>query len=340
MFKRLLCALRPRIRVLSSHGKTRMKQKRYGCYQPNLVYQQNYYQLTLEDAIRQNEQMLREWEIRHQNLRCAYKTKTTQASRMLEVQVYPSFLDRKDYTRALKEQRTGEAQKRHNDEMARQKFVRTVHSNFHEGDIFFTGDYSTENQPGSLEECHKDLKRMLECLRYHTRKAGAGKIKYIYVIEQKTRKDGATDYHVHILLSRNAGANRKGIDARDWIESKWKGGGYANTKSLQWKEGGGFTGISTYFTKQFEELHDAERPGLRRWGQSLGLKQWTKKPSESYSRFKKRRVAGMIRQPATMMGEFEKEYPGYKYLEDYPCQIRYSPVIDGFYLYCRMYKRE
>lgn len=285
---------------------------------------------------------------------------------MLEAEIYPSFLDRKDYGRAIKQQQTGAAQKKQNEKNSSRKLVRKVHSNFTVKDIFFTGGFSDDKQPASIDECHKFVVCFLNVLKYHAKKAGAGAIKYIYVIEREEKKDGTVKYHAHIILSRNAGANTaqvcdkcgkvytrnqhgickkcggklSGIDGRDWIESKWTGGDYANTKSLQWKRGGGFTGISKYFTKQFDDLHATERAGLRHWGQSLGLKQWDKKPTESYSKFKKRRVASMVKAPATMKEIFEKEYPGYEYLEDYPCEVRYSEVIEGFYLYCRMYEAD
>ena len=317
-----------------------MPQKRYGAYNPLYVFTAEYIQTTLEEAIRKNQERLRDWETRHNLLGCAYKTKTTQAGRMLEVEVYPSFLNRKDYTRALKQQRTGAAQKKQNDKNAQRKFVRLVHSNFAVGDIFFTGGFSDERQPADLRECHREIERFTSRLRYSSKRAGVKQILYVYVIERRTGADGAVKYHVHMILGRNAGENVHGADRRDWIESRWRGGDYANTKSLQWKRGGGFTGISKYFTKQFEQLHDTGRAGLRHWGQSLHLKPWTKKPSESYSRFKKRRVAGLLKAPATMKAEFEREFPGYGYLEEYPCEVRYSEVVDGFYLYCRMYKKE
>lgn len=317
-----------------------MPRKRYGTYTPLFVYTDKYIQTTLEEAIHQNQERWRDWETRHNLFGCAYKTKTTLSGRMLEAEIYPSFLNRKDYTRAVKEQKTKEAQKQQNEKNAQRKLIRQVHCNFTAKDIFFTGGFSDDRQPSSVDECRRFIKCFLDVLKYHAKRAGAGAIRYIYVIERQIIADGRIKYHAHVLLSKNAGTNLAGEDGRDWIESKWKGGDYSNTKSLQWKRGGGYTGISKYFTKQFEKLHDTERAGLRHWGQSLGLKQWSKPPTESYSRFKKRRVAGLIRAPATLKAEFEKEYPGYEYLEEYPCEIRYSEVIEGFYLYCRMYKRE
>lgn len=384
------------------------KRKRYDRYNPVFVFTEPVYQTTLEDAIRENQERIREWEIRQRLRNCEYKTRTGKAGRMLEAEIILSFLDRKDYTRALKQQKTGAAQKKQNDKNAQRKFVRQVHSNFTVGDISFGGGFTDENQPRSLEECHRFLARFFNVLKYHARKAGETEIKYIYVIESKEREDGSTHYHTHMILSRNAGANtarrcpkcgrvfpaggpavcpglpvparankpqlleigRKHgvrglsgemtnkdireaiakatacggkpvpIDARDWIESQWKGGDYANTRSLQWRRDGGFTGISEYFTKQFDTLSETERPGQRRWGHSQNLKEYTRQPTESYSRFTRRRVANLLKAPATMKEVFEKEYPGYAYLEEYPCEVRYSDVVDGYYLYCRMYQKE
>ena len=316
-----------------------MPKKRYATYNPIFVYREEYYQTTLEDAIKEQQRKINNWLTRHSMNGCIYKTKTTKSGKMLEVEIYPSFLNRKDYSRAVKEQKTGKAQENQNAKNAQRKLVRMVHSNFVVGDIFFTGGFSPDKMPANYEECQKEVIRFLGRLKYSCKRAGGGKIKYIYVIEQTTDKNGAVKYHVHVILSKNAGLNPTGIDGRDWIEDKWFGGDYTNTKSLQWKQEGGFTGISRYFTKQFEKLHTTERTGLRRWGQSLGLKEYSEQPKEDYSRFKKRRVSGMVKNQAETKAEFEKEFAGYMYLDDYPCEIRYSEVIEGFYLYCRMYER-
>ncbi len=337
--------------------------RKYGYYIPLFVYREDYYQLTLEELIREQQEKIRQWEIRQRIFDCAYKTKVAKAGRMLEVEIYPSFLNRRDYSRALKEQRTGAAQKKQNDKNAARKLVRLVHTNFKVGDIFFTGGWSDDKQPKSLEDAKKEVGKFLDRLRYSAQQAGEKSIRYIYVIESVTKKSGTTKYHAHILLNHEAGANvylvekqkdgsvkyvhrnrckdpkAEPVSERDWIEHQWTGGDYANTKKLQWKREGGFTGISKYFTKQFESLHETERPGLRRWGQSLGLKEYSRKPTESYSRFSKRRVAKLLKEPATIKAEFEKEFPGYLYPENYPCEIRYSEVIDGYYLYCRMYQK-
>ena len=316
-----------------------MPKKCYASYNPIFVYTQEYHQTTLDEAINQNQQQLDIWAARHSMHGCIYKTKTTKAGRMLEVEIYPSFLHRKDYSRTIKEHRTGEAQKKQNTKNAQRKLVRMVHSNFAVGDIFFTGGFSDSTQPASDDDCKKFIANYLARLKYSCKNAGGGKIKYIYVIERSERRDGTVKYHVHIIMSKNAGLNSAGVDGRDWIESKWTGGDYANTKSLQWKQDGGFTGISRYFTKQFEDLQATERFGSRRWGQSLGLIDCTETPKEDYSRFKKRRVSKLVRNEAEIKAEFEREFPGYKYLDDYPCEIRYSEVVSGFYLYCRMYRR-
>ena len=317
-----------------------MPKKRYASYTPIFAFREEYYQTTLEEVIKKEEQKKAIWAAEHDMRNCVYNTKATEAGRMLEVEIYPAFLHRKDYSRALKEQKTGEAQRKQNIKNAQRKLIRLVQSNFAVRDVFFTGGFSRQNQPQNDEECKKEVARFLDRLKYSCKRAGGGKIKYIYVIERSVLADGTVKYHVHILLSRNAGLNSAGMDGRDWIESKWTGGDYSNTKSLQWKRQGGFTGISRYFTKQFEDLNPTERPNSRRWGQSLGLKDCTAPPQNSYTRFKKRRVAKLVKNEAEIKGEFEREFPGYEYLDDYPCEIRYSEVIAGYYLYCRMYRRE
>ncbi|MFV0399219.1 MAG: hypothetical protein ACK5LX_01195 [Oscillospiraceae bacterium] len=340
-------------------------------YNPLFVFREELFpkpphQLTLEEVIREQQEKLREWEQRHRLIKCSYQTTSIEAGDMLEVSIFPSFSGRDDYRRAIREQRTGKAQQRQNLKNAQRKLVRLVHSNFKDGDIFFTGGYSPEREPASLGECEAHVTRWIKTLRYNAIQAGARSkdLKYIYVIEFT----GTGRYHVHVLLSRELTAHRalrcskcgkaktprrghenrpckcgghmERIDSRDWVEMKWDGGDYSNTKSLQKKRVGGFTGISKYFTKQFEDMSGTELPGRRHWGQSLGLVDRTAREKKSLSKFGKRKVVDMVKATATMKEAFEKQFPGYQYPEEYPCEIRYSEVVGGFYLFCRLYRRE
>lgn len=313
--------------------------KRYGNYNPFLVYVNNYHQTTLEEQIHLQYEKIAEWELRQSRFKCHYKTKTTKAGEMLEVEIYPCFLNRQDYSRAKKAERTGKAQKNHNDKVAQRKLVRYINTNFVAGDIAFVGGFTNKLQPKTLKDCKREITNFINRIKYHMDTAGltGSELKYIYVIESKI-KNGKEHFHVHFIFNDVAGANNKGEDRGKWLSSLWQGGDYPRIDYLMVKNIGGLTGISSYMTKQFEEFSETE-PNKRRWGQSLNLKKYSEKPTSSFRKFNKRRVAGMLKAPATMKVIFESEYPAYNYWEDYPCEVRYSDVIDGYYLYCRMYKK-
>lgn len=316
--------------------------KKHAQYNPLYVYTQDYEQTTLEEYIQENYERICEWELRQSKLRCHYVSKTAEAGKMLEVEIYPCFLQRVDYNRAKGAQRTGKAQRKQNIKNSQRQFVRKAQSNFIQGDYFFHCGFDDEHQPKSHEDCHRHFTRFIDRIKYHMDRAGVSKsdLKYMAVIE--TNKAG-DKFHIHAIFNQVAGSNAKGIPNRDFLENLWNGDKYPRTSRIIMGETG-ITGLSTYLTKQFEDDEDFDElsPGKykKRWIQSTGLKQYTRPPRKNFTRFSKRRVADMLRVPAEMREVFEKEYPQFRYCEDYPCEVRYSEVADGYYLYCRMYRRE
>lgn len=269
-----------------------------------------------------------QYEIVAKDIKCLQKTRSTKAGEMIEIESFPAFLHRVDYSRAKKEYCSTEKQKNLNEKYARRKLVRLINANFTRNDIWGTFGWDFERMPETLDDAQHEVVKWINRINYRRKKNRLKNLKYIYVIEStegKTEKgEPETKYHVHIVMD--------GAGDRDEIEKLWKGGAYPQTRRLVIKDFGGLTGLATYISKCPE--------GRRRWAQSKGLRKWTSKPTESFSRFSKASVEGMGKNREAIKGIMEKEYPGYAYSEDYPAEIKYNQNIGGFYLYCRMYKKQ
>lgn len=266
-------------------------------------------------------------EIIGRDLNCIQKTVSTKAGEMVEIQSFPSFLRRQDYSRVKKIRASADKQQALNEKNARKKIVRLVNSNFTVKDIWGTFGWDNERMPPTLDDARREFTNFVGRINYRRKKRGKAKLKYVYVIEiadgRPEKGEPETKYHVHIVMSGD-------VD-RDEIESLWHGGEYPQTRRLVIKDFGGLTGLATYISKG--------PVGKRRWGQSLGLKQWTHKPTESYSKFRRTDVKKLLKNRNALKEIFEKKYPGYAYSEDYPAEIKYNDLIGGYYLYCRMYKK-
>lgn len=261
------------------------------------------------------------------DINCLQRTDSTKAGEMMEIQSFPSFLKRKDYSRAKKCRPSRLEQQNLNEENARKKIVRLVNANFTMDDIWETVGWDNERQPPTLEAARHEFVNYIGRINYRRKKRGQLPLKYMYVIESTPgnpeKGEPEIKYHIHIIMGGD-------VD-RDEIEKLWHGGEYPQTRRLVIKDFGGLTGLSTYIAKHPD--------GKKRWGQSLGLKPWTRKPSKSYSKFKKSEIQKLMRDRNLLKEVFEKKYPGYAYSEDYPCKIKYNQQIGGYYLYCRMYKK-
>ena len=264
------------------------------------------------------------------DVKCLYRTKSTPAGKMMEIGVYTSFLNKKDFIRAKKHKPSRKEQQNLNEENARKKIIREINANFTTGDLWGTFGWDNDRQPPSLEEAFRICDNWIDRVNYHGRKGGVPLLKYIYTIEETEgnpdKGDPLIKYHMHIVMD--------GLHDRDMLEQLWNGGEYPQTRRLRVKDFGGLTGLSTYISKNPD--------GKKRWRHSRGLKQWTRKPSYSYSRFTKakiKKIVEMVRNDESLKDVFEKEYPGYVYSDEYPCQIKYSEYVRGYYLYCRMYKK-
>ncbi len=266
------------------------------------------------------------------DVKCLQKTRTTKAGEMLECQSFPCFVDRADYTRAKKYRPTREVQAALNARNAQRKFIRKVNANFSTGDLWGTFGWDYERMPADMDAAWKEVGNYISRLRYHRRKAGLGNPKYMFVIEstpgRTERGEPETKYHVHMFLDG-------GFD-RDQVERLWRGGEYPQTRRLRLKDFGGLTGVASYLTKKPE--------GRRRWGQSKGLKPYSRKPTESVRRLSKGKIRRIVKAYREDDAEqikdiMERAYPGYVYdHKQSPCEIYHNTEYGGTYLYCRMYR--
>lgn len=266
------------------------------------------------------------------DIKCLQKTRTIKAGEMLECQSFPCFVNKVDFTRAKKYRPTREVQAALNNRNAQRKFVRKVNANFFTGDLWGTFGWDYERMPIDMDAAWKEVGKYISRLRYHRHKAGLGNPKYMFVIESTLGKvekgEPAVKYHVHMFLD--------GDFDRDQVERLWNGGEYPQTRRLKLKDFGGLTGVASYLTKKPE--------GRRRWGQSKGLKPYSKKPTESVRKLSRNRINQIIKayrenDCRKIKGIMEQVYPGYVYdHKKSPCEIYYNTEYGGIYLYCRLYR--
>ena len=102
---------------------------------------------------------------------------------------------------------TTEAQERYNAKKAEMQLVRYANANFDEGSVWLTLTYFDDNpkRPGTYAEAKARLSAYFRRVKRYRDHTGLPELKYIYVIEEKTRRSGAHKgeraYHYHVLMS-------------------------------------------------------------------------------------------------------------------------------------------
>ena len=144
----------------------------------------------------------------------------------LEIYLYPVTEQPQVRTksRGKKYRESSETQKLLNAKYAERKLVRLLHANFTDKDLAIGLDYADDTRPKTPEEAQRNFQNFLRRVKRLYKKAGAGEVKYISVIEFGEKSGNV---HHHIVMSG-------GVD-RDEIEKAW-GLGRANTKRLQFLE--------------------------------------------------------------------------------------------------------
>lgn len=258
-------------------------------------------------------------QLRNSGKKYKYMVKTIQSGNMLESEIYPVYEKRKDIPRRDNEKSSKESQYNLNDKNARKNFIRKVHANFGKDDLLITTTYEDKYLP-TQKQAKKDVQNYIRRLKNYREKHGLPEMKYIYVLEyvdeEEQHKSKKIRVHHHILINR--------MD-RDAAEDLWKRG-RVEARRLQ-PDDFGLEGIARYLLKD---------PRGKRWYGSRNLKGPV--VNRSVSKLTKRKAEQMALNQDMFSEIFEKMYSDkYKYND---CQIYHSDITCGFYLYCRMRRRE
>lgn len=258
-------------------------------------------------------------ELRAAGKKYKYMVKTIQSGDMLESEIYPVYDKRKDVPRRDKEKLSNEWQDKLNDKNAKKKYVRLVNTNFTKNDLMVTLTYQDKYLP-TEKQAKKDVVNYLNRVKRYRKKMGLEELKYVYVLEfvdeAEQHKSKKIRVHHHIIMNA--------MD-RDKAEDLW-GKGRVETKRLQPDEFG-LEGIARYMVKDSRG---------KRWYGSRNLK----KPKETKAVTKlTKRKAEKIAVNENMHEElFENLYSNkYKFSDSHTFL---SDITGGFYLYCRMRKRD
>lgn len=255
-----------------------------------------------------------------------YRTRTIRAGEVLEAEIYPIWQTRTD-SRKARAAVTREAQQRLNDRNSLKRMVRKINANFTAADLAMTLTYRAgEKLPVSRQEARRDMANYIARLNRWRRQHGLDKLRYVYVIEWCDGEGQPRRIHHHLIMS--------GMD-RDVAERIW-GKGYANAHRLQ-PDGYGLEAITRYMFKAKRHRQGQRIDGSRgrAWSCSRGLKEPDIRTSDH--RLSRRRVRQMAEdfqnKPAEIL---EKVFPGYGLMD---CQIRYSPYVEGVYIYATLHRK-
>ncbi|HMM32004.1 MAG TPA: hypothetical protein PKB13_09535 [Clostridia bacterium] len=239
-----------------------------------------------------------------------YKVKITKPGQMLEAELYPCYKHKSSASRA-KKATTSIAQMAVNARNALLKLVRVIEHNF----VMyrdFKGGLDFFDTP-TVEEAQRRYQRFFRQMRELYKKHGL-EFKYVYV-PQWTTKTGRPSKHMH-----THGIFTGGVPFEE-VKALWPWG-RVHADPLQ-PDKNGFIGAAIYI---WEHLH-----GSRRWIGSRNLVV----PESRYPKHRvtKRRAAKIAADYEAARDIFEKQHPGYAFVD---MQVRHSSVVPGAYIYVRM----
>lgn len=171
----------------------------------------------------------------------------------MDIQIYPVYDTAR--TRGPKRRPSREMQKKLNEENAKKKLVRLVHTNFTWNDFEVTFTYKDKYLPQDENEAKRQIQNFFRRAKRLYAKNGIT-LKYIWIMERAAETGRI---HFHAFLSG-------GVD-RTKLEGLWKFG-YANTVALRFDEKG-VAGLVYYDVKN--------RLLYRRWNGSKNLEKPTEK---------------------------------------------------------------
>lgn len=243
-----------------------------------------------------------------------YRTTTTEAGRMIEVDIYPTFNVRHDMPRTKRGKESRPAQKNLNDKRARRYLNQLASANFGKGDLWGTFTYRAGEEPESIDDAEKKFGNFIRRINRRRKRAGKENIKYIYVTEWEDGEKGVRCHH-HAILSGD-------VD-RDEIERLWYHGDRTETKRLAPDPDTHIAGLVHYITK--------DPKGKKRWKTSKGLKKPT--ITRSYSKFGKTKVRKMACDYTLLESELKKKYKNARFVD---AKVYQNEINGGFYIYARM----
>ena len=243
-----------------------------------------------------------------------YRTTTTEAGKMIEVDIYPTFNVRHDMPRTKRGRESRPAQKNLNDKRARRYLNQLASANFGKGDLWGTFTYRAGEEPESIDDAEKKFGNFIRRINSRRKRAGKENIKYIYVTEWEDGEKGVRCHH-HAILSGD-------VD-RDEIEQLWYHGDRTETKRLAPDPDTHIAGLVHYITK--------DPKGKKRWKTSKGLKKPT--ITRSYSKFGKTKVRKMACDYVLLETELKKKYKNARFVD---AKVYQNEINGGFYIYARM----
>lgn len=253
--------------------------------------------------------------------------KTIVSGEMLECQIYPSF-SRKETPRRDKAKLSSEAQQNLNDKNAKRKIVRIIHRNFEfHNDLILDPSYEDKYLPTEAQ-AKKDISNYIRRIKRARKKLKLSELKYIYVIGT-TKSKGKIRYHFHMIINN--------MD-RDLVEGLW-GKGRVTTRRLQ-PDDFGVEGRAIYMVKHTNKKKEINMDNHSKWSKRWYASTNLKPPKEyrSVTKLSKRKMEQLARKEIDWKDTFEKLY-GARYLYS-DCQLYESDTFGGFYLYCRMRRRD
>ncbi len=249
-----------------------------------------------------------------------YRVKTIRSGKMTEIGIFPIWKKRADYSRAAKVSPSREIQEQLNERNSIKRLTRLLNANFDESDIWLTLTYDKEHLPADEHRAYRDTVNYIRALR----KRFAQPIKYIIVTETHTTDGEPTRIHHHVVTN---------FKDRDTAEKLWKKG-RTQARRLQPDENG-FEGMANYLGKQ-KKSSKRERQVTRRWRCSTKLAR--PKVTVSDHKVSRRAVEKIVKcSEEERKIKFEKLYKKDRYID---CQVRYSAVVAGVYIYVKMRRVE
>lgn len=280
-------------------------------YYDNYDYEEAYNEQLEKIEVAEAERIIREGK-----KGIAYRTTTTEAGRMIEVDIYPTFGVRHDMPRTTKKRESRPSQKNLNDKKARRHLNQLASANFGKGDCWGTFTYRKGEEPGSIEDAQKDFSNFIRRINRQRKKEGKANLKYIYVTEwANENEDKGIRCHHHAIFS--------GDINRDEIEGLWRHGDRTETKRLAPDPDTHITGLIYYITK--------DPKGKKRWKASKGLIK--PRVTRSYSKFSKSKIQKIAFNRELIEAELKKKYKNTRFIE---AQVFINEVNGGFYIYARM----